>query len=172
MGCRPFHTLPFPSPTCSCYTSVLFAPSGLVDPCDVSLCSHPKHECHVVEGVATCQCQEACPLLFDPVCASDGETYPNQCAMEVESCKTGQSLRVEKRGKCDRCPVFDPMPECTSIGGECSTDEECAPEQKCCLYKCNKVCVNSTTPGKPRTDCLPFAPFEMKTGSELPIVKD
>ena len=71
-----------------------------MDPCDISMCSHSKHICRVIEGVATCICNEVCTMDLRPVCASNGKTYPNQCAMEVESCKTNQQLKVSSEGEC------------------------------------------------------------------------
>ena len=73
---------------------------ALTDPCDISLCSHPLHFCKVVDGMATCVCQQICPLFLLPVCGSDGQTYPNNCSLEVEACVTGKDLTVVSMGEC------------------------------------------------------------------------
>ena len=70
------------------------------DPCDISLCSHRKHVCRVVDGMATCVCQQLCPLILLPVCGSDGKSYPNKCSLEVEACMTGKDLTVVSIGEC------------------------------------------------------------------------
>lgn len=70
------------------------------DPCDISLCSHPRHFCMVVDGMATCVCQQACPLILLPVCGSDGQSYPNNCNLQVEACMTGKDLTVVSMGEC------------------------------------------------------------------------
>ena len=52
-------------------------------------------------SVATTQaCQLACPMMWDPVCATDGKTYGNLCQMESIACKTRQTLRVAYQGEC------------------------------------------------------------------------
>lgn len=73
---------------------------GPTDPCDISLCSHPQHVCRVVDGMATCVCQQACPLIMQPVCGSDGQSYPNNCSLQVEACITGKDLTVISMGEC------------------------------------------------------------------------
>ncbi|XP_048580646.1 fibrillin-1 isoform X2 [Nematostella vectensis] len=76
------------------------------DPCEISLCAHPKHECVVRYGQPVCVCNEACTREYAPVCGSDGKTYPNPCALEVESCKTNTRISVIKKGSCDlSCPM-------------------------------------------------------------------
>lgn len=74
------------------------------DPCDISLCSHPRHHCKVVDGSATCVCSELCPLILQPVCGSDGKSYPNNCSLEVEECITGKELTVVALGECGKLP--------------------------------------------------------------------
>merc|ERR1712038_996795 len=46
------------------------------------------------------ECAEYCPLNYDPVCGSNGKTYSNECALEVENCQKKSRVSVIKRGKC------------------------------------------------------------------------
>lgn len=42
----------------------------------------------------------ACPRNYDPVCASDGETYVNECLFECAH-KVHRSLTILRAGPCD-----------------------------------------------------------------------
>ncbi|KAJ8048006.1 Four-domain proteases inhibitor [Holothuria leucospilota] len=44
-------------------------------------------------------CLKPCPLIYDPVCGSDGETYGNSCTFEVEQCKN-PGLKSLLPGEC------------------------------------------------------------------------
>jgi hypothetical protein len=37
---------------------------------------------------------------MDPVCGTDGKTYPTKCHLEKESCENEKFLEVEKKGNC------------------------------------------------------------------------
>ena len=84
-------------------TKILFVFCWITDPCSRMECTDPRKHCRVVQGAATCECNEICTLDFNPVCGSDGETYPNECSLEVEACKTGKILTVVKSGECGMC---------------------------------------------------------------------
>ena len=83
------------------YTRFVSGPQ-LMNPCEVSLCSHKRHRCEVQNGTASCVCNTACTLEYNPVCASDNNTYPNPCGMEVAACQSGERLRVVKPGRCGK----------------------------------------------------------------------
>ncbi|NWZ85589.1 ICHY inhibitor, partial [Poecile atricapillus] len=42
----------------------------------------------------------ACPLLYLPICGTDGNTYANECQLCVEKMKTRQDIRILKDGEC------------------------------------------------------------------------
>ena len=72
----------------------------ITDQCAKVVCPDPRQHCRVVEGAPTCECNEICTADWNPVCGSDGTTYPNECSLEVEACKTGKKLSVVKQGQC------------------------------------------------------------------------
>ena len=88
--------------TYCCLVNLCVSGSKLFDPCAISFCSHKRHRCELQNGTAVCICNTACTLEYAPVCASNNETYPNKCTMEVAACESGERLRVVKGGRCGR----------------------------------------------------------------------
>lgn len=71
------------------------------DPCgEPSLCTHPYHQCEEVDGKAVCVCPMVITANLDPVCGSDGQTYPNPSALESMSCLANRIVEEEYRGEC------------------------------------------------------------------------
>ena len=56
--------------------------NGSCDPCSAITCGK-ETTCHVSQGwrEATCSCVAECIDVVEPVCASNGKTYRNQCTM-------------------------------------------------------------------------------------------
>ena len=39
-------------------------------------------------------------MIYAPVCGSNGQTYPNNCSLVVDACKTGQDIKFVHNGPC------------------------------------------------------------------------
>ena len=47
------------------------------------------------------ECPTSCPLNYEPICGTDGETYPNECELKVHACYThNDDLKVKHDGEC------------------------------------------------------------------------
>lgn len=71
----------------------------MLDPCEIINCQH-----HAVCKVkpndhVRCECP-TCPKSKNPVCGSDGKTYPNKCELKRVSCKAQVPLKMTSKGKC------------------------------------------------------------------------
>ena len=55
-----------------------------------------------VNGTATCVCNNACPLIEQPVCGSDNKTYANLCVLEAEACEREQHIKVKYNRPCGK----------------------------------------------------------------------
>jgi hypothetical protein len=69
------------------------------------------------------ECQMACPMNYDPLCGTDGETYSNECQLVSFSCmkKTKIGIRhsgacVEARPECNIACTLDYTPVCGTDG--------------------------------------------------------
>ena len=48
-----------------------------------------------------CVCPQNCPDVNEPVCASNGQTYANECEMRHRACSDSQELEVMQPGECE-----------------------------------------------------------------------
>lgn len=49
-----------------------------------------------------CECTDSCPEKSDLVCASDGNTYKNECEVKKQSCLKKKPLVVARKGSCGK----------------------------------------------------------------------
>lgn len=45
-------------------------------------------------------CARMCAPAYDPVCASDGKTYSNDCFLDIEHCRTRAAVKRVHDGPC------------------------------------------------------------------------
>ena len=43
---------------------------------------------------------DACPTKYEPICGTDGNTYPNRCQLGKEACTNNDELRAAYIGAC------------------------------------------------------------------------
>ena len=100
-------------------------------PCDDAdeYCVFPDGTCDIVDTEGVCRpVPQACPLVFDPVCGCDDETYGNRC----EAAMAGVS--IDHDGPCEQI--------CGGIAGiPCDTGEFCKfPDGTCNIADNQGVC--------------------------------
>lgn len=73
---------------------------GRCDPCDGFVCP-ASQVCQLDSGRRpVCGCDALCPMVFEPVCGSNGRTYSNECLMKVDACKRRMEIWLMFRGEC------------------------------------------------------------------------
>lgn len=67
-------------------------------PCEEGeFCEHEPDTCNIADDLGICvPVPEACPLVFDPVCGCDGETYGNDCQ------RRAAQVQLAHMGPCER----------------------------------------------------------------------
>ena len=58
------------------------------------------------EGLPYCACAFQCPVIFDPVCGSDGRLHDNECKLKEEACKQQKSVMPVHIEMCEGEEVF------------------------------------------------------------------
>ena len=83
---------------------------SFLDPCAGVDCGYYA-KCKALQNDTTeCFCSQVCPLIYKPVCGSDGKEYPNECVMEATSCKKKVLITLAKDGPC-KDPTEKPTKE-------------------------------------------------------------
>ncbi|XP_028394352.1 uncharacterized protein LOC114518524 isoform X7 [Dendronephthya gigantea] len=96
---------------------------GPCDPCKTTKCHHGATCVIGRDYKAYCQCPQCSNTTENPVCGSDGKTYPSECEVRRISCMTALPIAVVKQGKCDEC-------NCPPYA-ECQRDEQATKGFKC-----------------------------------------
>ena len=53
-------------------------------------------------------CNQICPMNYEPVCGTDGNMYGNYCILENVECETHGTVSYLYDGECyDECPQYD-----------------------------------------------------------------
>nr|XP_042908817.1 agrin-like [Parasteatoda tepidariorum] len=121
--------------------------------CDQCINVHCKYGARCEDG--RCVCPTECPDKYEPVCSSDGSTYPNDCEMKRASCVQTQELSVLFYGECEDVGGsgagikgakstesgsgnFACEEEPCKFGGICDYDSEGMP-QCICAFECPPV---------------------------------
>lgn len=78
----------------------------------------------------TPECPAICPLIFAPVCGTDGNTYSSECDFEVAQCESEDAIEIAKEGPCetDPCDGIQCYPlECGDGYTSAVVEGECCP---------------------------------------------
>ena len=85
---------------------------SFLDPCAGVDCGY-YGKCRALPNDSTeCFCSQACPLIYKPVCGSDGNEYSNACVMRSTSCRMKVLITLAKDGPCKEPtekPTIEPM---------------------------------------------------------------
>ncbi|KAL3860973.1 hypothetical protein ACJMK2_007067, partial [Sinanodonta woodiana] len=81
--------------SCMMQKTILMVSVGQCEDCSGVRC---KNGARCEKGM--CVCPVHCPLVSEPVCASNGVDYKSECEMQKEACRTGRELSIAYSGEC------------------------------------------------------------------------
>ena len=74
--------------------------SFTVDPCAQIDCKWPQLCVLNPNRDPICLCQNNCTSRIEPVCGSDGKTYPSECHLQLEAFRHHKDIHVVLPGVC------------------------------------------------------------------------
>merc|ERR1740123_1111820 len=79
-------------------------------------------------------CPEFCIEIYQPICGTDGETYSNDCYLQMAACTSTTPISQAYEGECAECPTEQP-----EFGSACSLPEgaQCPFGEECCCGECH-----------------------------------
>ncbi|CAG0912305.1 unnamed protein product [Notodromas monacha] len=125
------------------------------------------------------QCPNVCPALEDPVCGSNGMTFPNACILEVTACSKNQDIKLLHFGPCADQPsgfplLVIPCPVgCLPVREPvCGSDNQtysnlCEMHVQSCGANSNNITVQHEGPCA--SNATVIAPKDRKPACDLPI---
>ncbi|XP_060930719.1 agrin isoform X2 [Limanda limanda] len=117
---------------CKSQKNIRVHSQGHCDPCkdsENSLSTMCRVEAHTRQTLMFGQ-PESCPPDREPLCASDGKTYPSECAMTARGIQKGLKLRKIHAGRCRR------LEDCKE---ECLFNAVCLVEQLSARCSCEPI---------------------------------
>ena len=75
-----------------------------LDPCINVLC-RTGQECVSVSGMVVCVCKKSCPAHENPICGSNGMTFPNHCELHKTACLQNKKIYIKHNGTCKGCTI-------------------------------------------------------------------
>ncbi|XP_057686455.1 agrin isoform X5 [Corythoichthys intestinalis] len=110
---------------------------------------------------------ESCPPASEPLCASDGETYPSECAMRATGLQKGVKLRKIHSGWCRRLEEckeecrFNAVCLVDQLNAQCSCDPiECDGTYKPVCGRDGRTYTNDCV--RRKAECLDKTPIPVK----------
>ena len=87
---------------CFFFSSVDEPEEDICNPDDIDSCEFGGMCIVNSEGKPDCQCEDTCSLRINPVCGSDGESYENECYLQLEVCRRRSAINVLHAGECGK----------------------------------------------------------------------
>ena len=90
-------------------------------------------ECRLVGTEWKCICP-LCPSQINPVCATNGISYPSQCVLERTNCEFETAISIRSQGECDS---LDDTEQSHNVCGQCDFLGYCEDGFCSCNFACS-----------------------------------